>query len=267
MKNFDRSFLPFHRDGGPWSCGMDRAPNSCLRPSFSCTFSSGHRHWIYACFRLAPRELHKEGFTFVLCWRVSLGVELGVDIWTMIEESPLVIFPAQPEAFPLGFPPGLLINCGEVISIRCWFFFGIPKHNIRDRPSVSTSKGATLARDSIWNLRLDDIRIIRRAIFESAILWETKLMRGMSPGRDRLIPPWIFLLHGDMNITEHDWGVGPLLGVKIGSIGLVAAHVMRGVHALILTESVLADHDNKFKLSIYYESGFMLTKEHSWCWL
>lgn len=255
MKNFYRSYQPFHRDGGPWSCGMDRAPNSCPRPSFSCTSWGGRMHWICACFRLASRELYKNGCTFVLSWRVSLGVELGVNIWAMIEEGPFVIFPAQPEAFAFGFPPGLLIDSSEVISIRRWFFFGIPKHNIRDRPSVSTSKGATLAWYGVWNLRLYDIRIVRRTIFESAILWEAKLMGGMSPGSGRLIPPWIFFLHGDMGITEHDWGVGPLLGVKIGCVGLVTAHVMRGVHALILTESVLAGHDNKFKLSIYYEGG------------
>lgn len=51
--------------------------------------------------------------------------------------------------------------------------------------------------------------------------------------------------------------------MKIGCVGLVAAHVVGGVHALILAESVLTGHDNKFKLSIYYELGYVLTKEHS----
>lgn len=131
-------------------------------------------------------------------------MELGEDVRAMIEEGPLVIFPAQPEAFALGFPSGLLIDDGEVISIRRWFFFGISEHNIRDRPPVSTSKGAALAGDGVWNLRLDDIRIIRRAIFKSAVFRETELMRCMPPGSGGLIPPWIFFLHGNMGITEED---------------------------------------------------------------
>lgn len=45
--------------------------------------------------------------------------------------------------------------------------------------------------------------------------------------------------------------------MKVGCVGLVAAHVVCGVHALILAESVLTGHDNKFKLSIYYGGELM----------
>lgn len=131
-------------------------------------------------------------------------MELGVDIGAMVEEGSFVIFPPQSEALAFGFSPGLLIDCGEVISIGRWFFLGISEDDIRDGPARPASKGAALAGDGVWDLRLDDIRIVRRAIFESAVLREAELMRGVAPGGGRLVPPRVFLLHWDMGITEQD---------------------------------------------------------------
>lgn len=88
----------------------------------------------------------------------------------MIEEGSFVIFPAYSEAFSIGFSSSLLVDCGKIIAIWCWFFFGIAEDDIRDGSALSTSKGATFPRDGVWNLRLDNIGIVWRAIFESAIL-------------------------------------------------------------------------------------------------
>jgi hypothetical protein len=55
-------------------------------------------------------------------------------------------------------------------------------------------------------------------------------------------------------VAEEDGCVGAVFGVEVGCVGLVAAHVVRRYHALVLTEPVLTCHLNKFKLSYYYNS-------------
>jgi hypothetical protein len=78
--------------------------------------------------------------------------------------------------------------------------------------------------------------------FKSAISRKAIFMWGISPCSDRLIPSSIFFWHGNMRIIHKDSIVWSLLGMKVGGIRLITAHIVSWVHALILTEPILAWH-------------------------
>jgi hypothetical protein len=79
-------------------------------------------------------------------------------------------------------------------------------------------------------------------IFESTVFGEAELMRGVAPSCCGLVPASISLGHGDVRIVEEDGSIRPIVGVEVGGVGLIAAHVMRGVHALVFAKPILAGH-------------------------
>jgi hypothetical protein len=46
--------------------------------------------------------------------------------------------------------------------------------------------------------------------------------------------------------------------IEVSGVGLVAAHVVGGNHALVLTDSFVAVHGNKFKQVIFIKSDKVL---------
>ena len=73
-------------------------------------------------------------------------------------------------------------------------------------------------------------------------------MGGMAPRGGWLVPLCVLFGKGNMCVAEQDWSVGPMIIIKVGGVRLVAAHVVRGNHALVLAYPLLTVHGNKFKV-------------------
>ena len=98
-------------------------------------------------------------------------------------------------------------------------------------------------------------------VSEAVVLGEAEVRGSMPPCGRRLVPAWRFLSHRKMRVIEEDGGIGPSFLVKVSRLGLVVTHVVRGVHALVLTQSFLARHANKFMSQFYYEFKYSLERQ------
>lgn len=98
----------------------------------------------------------------------------------------------------------MLIDYCQIISIWCRFLFGVSEDDIADGPACATAEGAALGGNGVGYFRLDDIRVIWAMLFESAVLGEAELARGVSPSGHGLIPFHIFFWHGDMCVVHED---------------------------------------------------------------
>jgi hypothetical protein len=64
----------------------------------------------------------------------------------------------------------------------------------------------------------------------------------MSPSGGGLVPSGGILEHGDVGVVEEGSLAGTGVGVEVGGLGLVATHVVRGDHTLVLSHTVASLH-------------------------
>lgn len=70
----------------------------------------------------------------------------------------------------------------HIVSVRRWLFFGVSEHDCRNWFLVSFSESTTFRCERCRNLRLKDIAVIRRTVFEAIVLGEAVFVSGVSPG-------------------------------------------------------------------------------------
>lgn len=210
------------------------------------TSSACHVLQTFVCCLPGHRVLNQVKFTFVLGRGIASRVELGVGILSVLDIVLFVVLPAQSKGFAPWSTPWMFIEAVHIVSVRCWFFFGVSEHDCGNWFLVSFSESTTFRCERGWNLWLEDIAVIRRTVFETIVLGETVFVSSVSPGASWLMPLGPFFGHGDVGITEKDRRIGSMLFVEVSRMGLIAAHVMSRNHTLILFHPVFTWHLNKF---------------------
>ena len=240
MQNSCRSSPRFHTDVVPLRRGMVRAPSFCPQPSSRNTSLAFHRLCTCSC---CPREsiaLSFCIFTFVFGRRVALGMELCVCIASMLYEISLIVFPAQSKGLPFWIFPWVLVKTFHVVPIRSRLFLCVPEDYCWDGLFLSLPKGTAFGGDGGGYLWLEDISVVGGTILEPVVLGETVFVGSVPPGGGGLVPLGRLLGHFDVGIAEQYRGVGPVLGVEVGALRLVAAHMVGRDHTLVFLESLLA---------------------------
>ncbi len=185
-------------------------------------------------------------FTLVLGSWVVWWVKLSIGILSVIDIVLLVVSPAQTKSFTFWCWPWCFINYFHIISIWSRLLIGITQNHGRDRFSISFAKSTTFWIQRRRNLGLQYITIVRTVIFETTIFWKTIFLRTMTPSSSRLVPPRTLLWQRYMCIAEQHRTIGTVIIVEVGSVWLIATHMMSLNHTLILSNPLLTCHRNKF---------------------
>lgn len=167
-------------------------------------------------------------------------MELSIGVAAVLDVVALVVLPPKTKGFALRGVAGLFVGDAHVVTVGGGLLLGVAEDDRRDGLAGALAEGAALGSEGGGDLGLEDVGVVGGGVLEAGVLAEAVLVGGVAPGGGGLVPASLFLGHGDVSVVEEDVGGGPALGVEVGGVGVVAAHVVRRVHALVLPEPVLA---------------------------
>lgn len=188
-------------------------------------------------------ELNDIRYTLILRRRIIFILKFSINVISVIHIFSLIIFPSYSKSFSSCAKPGLLIWNGHIISIWTWFLFSISEYNYGNWFFISFTEctafvGVNWGRE----LRLDNVTAIRGILLESTIFREPIFMRCMSPSRCRLSPTRTFFRNWYFWVINHCRFFRLGANEEVCCVGMITAHMMSWIHALILAKSVLAWH-------------------------
>lgn len=171
----------------------------------------------------------------------------------MLDIVLFIVFPAESKGLSFWNTSRLLVKTTHGVSVRGRFLFSVSENNWWNWLFVAFPKSTTFGSQWGRNLRLENVTVVCRAIFETVVFGEAIFMRSVSPSAGWLIPLGSFFGHGDMGVTEEDRRIRPMLIIEVGGVRLIAAHMMSRYHALILLYPIDTCHLNKFNQSNYFK--------------